>query len=210
MTTDYLYLGNFAPNEPQINNSRFIALALKPIHEREIEHNILNSFPFPDHTFTKVQSQDVFEHLPKESLPKVLDEIYRVLAPNGVFRLSVPDYRHPLLMSRSFYDYKGNIIGDVLMGATAHLNLSTNSMEAKFISGPDNHLWFPTYELILELILDSKIRFSREIIFHQCFKSRDEIVLGEIPDLEMPVIRSYPNDKRSHGQPISIVVDFYR
>ncbi len=210
MKEDYLYLGNFAPGEPQINNPRFIALALSPIHPREIEHNLLNPFPFPDETFSKIQSQDVFEHLPKDSVSKVLDEIYRVLAPNGVFRLSVPDYRHPLLMSRSIYDYKGHIVGDVLMGASLQLNQLTNSVEAKFLDGPDNHLWFPTYELIMELILDSRIRNSTEIIFHQCFKSHDEIKLEIIPDLDMPVSRSFPVDKRSNGQPISIVVDFYR
>lgn len=52
---------------------------------------------FPDANFDVVTCLDVIEHLPGHRVKKVIDEIYRVLKPEGVFIISVPSKRMPLV-----------------------------------------------------------------------------------------------------------------
>jgi SAM-dependent methyltransferase len=204
----YLYFGNLGRAERQFQIPNFVGLALVPSHDREIAHNALDALPFSDDSIPKIQSQDVFEHLPFERLPFVMDEIYRVLKPGGVFRLSVPDYRSPLLKKRSIYDDRGKVIGDLMMGASAKYNAANGTTKVNFTEDGNAHLWFPKYELILELIVKSNIRKCNRIKFHQCFLDDETFLSDPIPQDEMFVIRSIPNDMRSNGMPISIVTDF--
>ena len=67
--------------------------------------------------------------------------------PGGIFRLSVPDYRSPLLRRRSVYDQNGCIIGDMMMGASFHYDVASQSAKAKFTQNGDAHIWFPTTKL---------------------------------------------------------------
>lgn len=46
-----------------------------------------------DNSVDIYQSEDVFEHIEYQTIPSIFNEIYRVLKPNGLFRLSMPDYR---------------------------------------------------------------------------------------------------------------------
>jgi len=210
MEDKYLYFGELEQNERQFQVPNFIGLALHPRHEREITHNALDVLPFPDGSVLKIQSQDVFEHLPFERLPFVFDEIYRVLKLGGTFRLSLPDYRSPLLKRRSIYDDKGRVIGDLMMGATALYDNATAEAKVKFTTDGNSHIWFPRYELILDLIIKSNIRKSNRIKFYQCFLDDENFLSESIPENEMFVMRSVPNDMRSGGKPISIVVDFVK
>lgn len=215
----YLYYGNLGTNERQFQINEFLGLALYPKHDREIYHNALDILPFEDQSIEKIQSQDVFEHLPKNSISKIFDEIYRVLAVGGIFRLSVPDYRCPLLKNRSVYNANGDIIGDLMMGATVSYDWENaqssrwnpkNPIKISFSQDGNSHLWFPKYELILDLIIQSKIRFCEKIVFYQYFIDDNNFVCNDIPENEMYVIRCSPNDSRSNGKPISIVVDFFK
>jgi SAM-dependent methyltransferase len=206
----YLYFGNLGKNERQFSISNYIGLALHPSHDREIRHNALDPLPFEDNLILKIQSQDVFEHLPYDSIPCVLDEIYRVLRHGGIFRLSVPDYRAELLKRRSVYDHKGNVIGDTMMGAHVSYDAQNKILKTDFSRDGNAHLWFPKYELLLDLIIKSKIRFCKDIVFYQYYINDDRYVCEPIPENEMYVLRCSPNDARSNGKPISIVVDFIK
>ncbi|PWB89535.1 hypothetical protein C5688_14825 [Methylocystis sp. MitZ-2018] len=204
----YLYFGALGRAERQFQIPNFVGLALSPSHDRELKHNALDALPFLDSSIPKIQSQDVFEHLPFERLPFVLDEVYRVLKPGGVFRLSVPDYRSPLLKRRSIFDDKGRVIGDLMMGASAKYDASNGTTKISLLQDGNAHVWFPRYELILELIVKSNIRKCDEIKFYQCFLDSETVLREPIPEEEMFVIRSLPHDMRSDGMPASIVVDF--
>jgi hypothetical protein len=152
----------------------------------------------------------VFEHLPFGRVSFVLDEVYRVLRTGGTFRMSMPDYRSPLLKRRSVYNTKGDVIGDLMMGAQIFYDPTRTAAAVKFRTDGHAHLWFPRYELVLDLIIRSNIRKSSEIIFYQYFINDDSYVAHDIPDNEMPVMRSLPHDQRADGKPISIVVDFVK
>ena len=205
----YLYYGSLGPQERQYQIPNFLGLALHPAHDREMAHDAVAALPFEDASIAKVQAQDVFEHLPFEKLPFVLDEIHRVLKPGGVFRLSVPDYRSPVLKRRSVYDHRGRVTGDLMMGATPYFDATTGDARMRFSEDGDAHVWFPRYELVTHLILKSEIRKSA-INFYQAFLD-DQTFLGEpIPDDEMFVQRALPHDRRSGGMPVSIVVDFVK
>ena len=143
----YLYFGSLGPHERQYQVPNFIGLALEPQHDREIRHDATAALPFESNAIAKVQSQDVFEHLPFEKVPFVLDEVYRVLKPGGVFRLSVPDYRSPVLKRRSVYDWRGRVTGDLLMGATTYFDNTTGDARVRFSEDGHAHIWFPRYEL---------------------------------------------------------------
>lgn len=205
----YLYFGSLGPQERQYRIPNFTGLALKPAHDREIAHNAVDPLPFADGSIAKVQAQDVFEHLPFERVPQVMDEVWRVLKPGGVFRLSVPDYRSPVLERRSVYDFRGRVIGDLMMGASPYFDGASGDARVRFSEDGEAHLWFPRYELVTHLILKSQLR-KAEIKFYQCFLDDHSFLCEPVPENEMFVQRAAPHDRRAGGQPVSIVADFFK
>jgi len=205
----YLYFGSLGLHERQYQIANFIGLALQPAHDREIQHNFTDPLPFADGSIAKIQAQDVLEHVAFEKVPAILDEIYRVLRPGGIFRLSVPDYRSPVLKRRSIYDARGRVIGDLLMGATSYLDQTTGDARVRFSEDGDAHLWFPRYELITHLVLKSEIR-KAAIHFYQAFLDDHSYLCEPVPENEMFVQRAAPHDRRAGGAPISIIADFVK
>ncbi len=205
----YLYFGSLGVDEPQFANSRFIALALRSKGSRQIAHDLCDPLPCAEGTIPKIQSQDVFEHLPYERIPRVLDEVFRVLTPGGVFRLSVPDYRSPLLQHRSVYDESGQVIADLMMGGSVSYSESTGR-KVVFAPGGNSHLWFPLFETVQALIARSEISRCATIRFFHYWKTTTEYVCEPFPEDEMVVLRAPPRDMRAGGKPISIVADFIK
>ncbi len=60
-------------------------------HEGVIEHNLLQGIPFEDNTFDLVYHSHVLEHFSKEDGETLISECFRVLKPNGVLRIAIPD-----------------------------------------------------------------------------------------------------------------------
>jgi predicted SAM-dependent methyltransferase len=54
-------------------------------------HDLRNGIPFPDEDFDVVYHSHLLEHIPRSSVPHLLEECYRVLKPNGMIRVAVPD-----------------------------------------------------------------------------------------------------------------------
>lgn len=73
--------------------------------EKKSADIFLNPIPYPDSTFDSVSAFDVLEHVPRyvvrandtPMLPfiNLMNEIYRVLKPGGLFIASTPAYPHP-------------------------------------------------------------------------------------------------------------------
>ena len=205
----YLYFGSLGPHERQYRIPNFTGLALHPAHDREIQHDLAAALPYSDGSIAKIQAQDVLEHLAFEKVPFVLDEIYRVLKPGGTFRLSVPDYRSPVLKRRSIYDARGRVTGDLMMGATSYYDPATGDARVQFSEDGDAHVWFPRYELVTHLVLKSEIRKAK-IHFYQAFLDDHTYLCEPVPEDEMFVQRAAPHDKRAGGAPVSIVADFVK
>lgn len=64
---------------------------MKYISEDVIQANILNGIPFPDKFFDVVYHSQVLEHIPKEKAQDFIKECFRVLKPDGIIRVVVPD-----------------------------------------------------------------------------------------------------------------------
>jgi SAM-dependent methyltransferase len=205
----YLYFGSLGADEPQFANPKFTALALRSRGRRQIAHDLCDPLPCADSTIPKIQSQDVFEHIPYERLPGILDEVFRVLTPGGLFRMSVPDYRSPLLRARSVFDEHGQVIADLMMGGSVSYSASKGRQVA-FAPGGVSHLWFPVLESVQALVRRSNIQNCRTIRFHHYWKSATEYICESFPDDELTVLRVPPRDMRADGKPISIVADFIK
>ncbi|WP_431304492.1 class I SAM-dependent methyltransferase [Sediminicoccus sp. BL-A-41-H5] len=206
----YLYFGNLPKDERQYASGLFIGLALEPLHEREIRHDARDPLPVPDNSVERIQSQDVFEHIPYDALPPILDEIMRVLVPGGRFRLSLPDYNSPFLLSRCVFDEEGRILCDLRMGGSVRFDRKGRGRLVEFAEGGNAHLWFPTYPSLYALIQRSTLRHCRQIQWWQGFQDRTTALVLDIPEYDMWVKRAAPHDRRAGGKPVSLVVDFVK
>lgn len=205
-----LYHGNLGRQEKQFkNSSNFVGLCLYPTHNREIAHDITRPLPIPENSIAGFQSQDVLEHLPYDLAIEALNEVYRCLKPGGFFRLSLPDYNSPLLLKRTVFDHKGNPIADLAMGGRVRVKDINSSIEVSFAGPPGfAHLWFPTYDLVKELINKSEIQNCTRIRYVHYWIDRNRYHMEELTRPIFHVTRRPPIDMRADGQPISIIVDF--
>ncbi|RNJ61508.1 MAG: class I SAM-dependent methyltransferase [Porphyrobacter sp. IPPAS B-1204] len=205
----FVYFGNLFPHEPQYESGQFVGLALTPRFDRDIPHDARANLPFADDSVAGFQSQDVFEHVEREKIPAIFDDIYRCMRPGAVFRLSLPDYNSPLLRRRSVYDHQGNVLYDVAMGGALKAQMS-GGIETVLPAGGDVHLWFPTYHELLALVIASDIRRCHKIAFHHHWVTPHSYVMHDFDQSVMPVSRTPPKDMRADGKPVSIVVDFIK
>lgn len=56
-----------------------------------LAHNLLQGIPFDDNIFEVVYHSHVLEHFNKIDGQKLIEECYRVLKPNGIIRIAIPD-----------------------------------------------------------------------------------------------------------------------
>lgn len=164
---------------------------------RDIPHDVGEPMPIAS-VLDIYQSEDVFEHLPYESIPAVFDHIHDALKPGGLFRLSLPDYRTDIYRNRCVLD--GNtIVFDPGGGG----RLIDGSVEG------GGHLWFPTFESVTAAIRQSKF---------ECY----DILEGYAPDggrIMKPVDyalgyiqRTSTHDPRVRDdpRPLSIIIDMVK
>jgi predicted SAM-dependent methyltransferase len=82
----YLNLGCGTQFSPQWTNVDFSKTG-----DGVVVHNLLEGIPFGDNTFEVVYHSHVLEHFTKDDAIKYIAECYRVLKPNGIIRIAVPD-----------------------------------------------------------------------------------------------------------------------
>jgi cephalosporin hydroxylase/predicted SAM-dependent methyltransferase len=69
----------------------WLNLDVVPVDPAVIAHDLLDPLPLDDATCSVVYHSHALEHLPKDRAPDILAECYRVLAPDGILRIAVPD-----------------------------------------------------------------------------------------------------------------------
>ena len=204
----FIYHGNLSPEA--LSDPRFIGLALYPQNLREIKCNLNNRIPLPDNCIDAFQSEDVIEHIETDKTIFCLNEVYRILKPNSFCRISLPDYYSFNQKRRSIYDYEGNILGDVALGAVPFFY--NNQLKIKHTNPDgDNHFWFPTVDNVKDLISKSDLsKCSTMKIVHANIKNSKPI-LNEIENFKTFYVRRCPPiDMRSNGDPVSIIIDFIK
>ena len=137
----FLYCGDIVKQRRDYTNTPFIGLSLHRDNQYHIQHDMTLPIPLKDNTVDIVQSEDVMEHIEYSMLKKSIDEIFRVLKPGGLFRLSMPDYKCDVLYNRSEKDCNGNIIFDSGGGGRY------DRINKKVITG--GHVWFPVFNSVI-------------------------------------------------------------
>jgi predicted SAM-dependent methyltransferase len=190
-----LYAGDI-PERPEYDG--WIGLSLTKSDHRHILHDITTPFQMADNSVDAFQTEDVLEHIQYEKLPTVLNEIFRVLKPGALYRLSVPDYGCDVLRERSVKDVHGNIIFDPGGGGTPE---------------DPGHLWFPRIESVYRML--EKTRFHTEgrmDFLHYWDMNRPTFVMRPIDYSKGFVKRTPDHDERVKApyRPMSIVIDLYK
>ncbi|MBD2605362.1 methyltransferase domain-containing protein [Scytonema hofmannii FACHB-248] len=83
---DYLNLGCGDRYHPDWTNVDIVSTG-----GSVIAHDLTQGIPFPNASFDLVYHSHVLEHIPKTEAESFLKECYRVLRPQGVLRVVVPD-----------------------------------------------------------------------------------------------------------------------
>ncbi|OKH33588.1 methyltransferase type 11 [[Phormidium ambiguum] IAM M-71] len=83
---NYLNVGCGYRFHPDWTNIDFVSTG-----QGVIAHNLTQGIPFPDSSFDVIYNSHFLEHLPKAEAEPFLKECYRVLRPQGVLRIVVPD-----------------------------------------------------------------------------------------------------------------------
>lgn len=82
----YLNLGCGLTFHKDWTNIDFISTS-----EQVLAHNLLQGIPEPNNSFEVVYHSHVLEHFPKAKAIEFIKECHRVLKPNGILRIAIPD-----------------------------------------------------------------------------------------------------------------------
>jgi predicted SAM-dependent methyltransferase len=169
---------------------------------RNIKHDLAEPFPIPDDSVDVFQSEDVFEHIEVTKMVPIFNEIHRVLRPEGLFRLSLPDYHFPLNIERSRKDSSGRIVFDPGGGG--------QFVDGRVIGG--GHVWFPTIEIVRDLFRQSAFGAGGNVKLLQYNNGDGTFELQSIDYSLGHVQRTPDHDDRASKppRPISIVVDAFK
>lgn len=191
----------YAGDLPLDNNHypcNFIGLSLNRSDHTHVQHDITDPIPLPDNSVDLFQSEDVFEHISYDKLLSVLNDIFRILKPGGLLRLSLPDYGCDVLRERSIKDAAGNIVFNPGGGGT-----------------PDNpgHVWFPRLSNVRQLLSKTKFNSHGTIDFLHYWNMDDSTFVTRPIDYSKGYVRRTPDfDARvkTPYRPMSIVVDLVK
>lgn len=196
----YLYAGDLSETLLENEDNKFVGLSIQKTDSNHISFDITNKFPLKDNSVDVFCAEDVMEHIEYKKQINIFNEIYRILKPNGVFRLAVPDYRCDILLDRTIKNKKGELKFDPGGGG------DYSKLRRKVING--GHVWFPIYESVKE-IFDNSLFNKTKVNFLHFYQANGKGVLNEIDYTICFIKRTPDNDLRvaNPRRPMSIVVD---
>lgn len=177
-------------------------LHLGPPSKRNLVHDVSVPLPIADNTIDSFMAEDVLEYPPYEALPAILNEIYRVLKPGGLFRMSVPDFRNPLYVARSVKAADGTILFDPVGGG--------RFVDGQVVDG--GITWFPVHESVKAAFDASRFGRDGRVEFLHYTDAKGVSVLKEIDHSLGPIRRTPDFDPRARNprRSLSIVVDAFK
>lgn len=175
----------------------WIGLSITKGDDRHIFHDLTKPFPIPDNSVDAFQAEDVLEHISYDQLLPVMNEIFRVLKPNALFRLSVPDYGCDVLRERSVKDSAGKLVFDPGGGGTPEY---------------PGHVWFPRIDAVRELINRSLFAKYGHIEYLHYYNMDGSFVVKPVDYSKGHVDRTPDFDERvkSPYRPMSMVIDLVK
>ena len=162
-----------------------------PAEKYNIKHDLTKKHNIPDNCVDIYQSEDVFEHIEYDLLENTINDIFRILKPGGLLRISIPDYNQKSMIERCIKNKNGEIIFDPSGGGKYE--------NGKVIDG--GHVWFPTIDNVK--ILLEKTNF-KNINYLSYYKNNNHYH-AEI-DFNLGYIKRSPKFSSKH----SIIIDLYK
>ncbi|MDX2479602.1 MAG: methyltransferase domain-containing protein [Desulfuromusa sp.] len=197
----YLYAGDVGTHTKN-GPVPFIGMSLNKSDRRHIKHDVRQAIPLPDNSVSIYQSEDVFEHLEYNEVLAIVNEVFRVLQPGGLFRFSLPDYRCDVLESRSLKDKEGKIAFDPGGGGRLY--------KGRVVDG--GHLWFPTYESVAAVMNQSDFAIHGKINFLHYYDKDSNSITKKIDHSKGIISRTPDYDERVQAprRAMSIVIDAHK
>jgi len=198
--TRQLYAGKLRRGLPQYSTH----FGITPFYAstRNIHQDVTLPFRIPDDCVDAFQSEDVFEHIDYAKLASVFKEIYRVLVPGGLFRLSLPDYNFDLYAERCQRGLNGEFVFDPSGGGRL--------VDGTVVDG--GHVWFPTIDSVKRLFSHSPFGLGINVHLLQYNNPDGTFQMSPI-DYSLGNIQRTPDHDvrvRDRPRPISIVVDAFK
>lgn len=85
---------NLACGDFYLSDPEWVNLDWYPHSKRVQKANLLEPLPFQDNQFDVVYTSHFVEHIPRSKVSEFLSECHRVLKPNGIIRIVVPDFEN--------------------------------------------------------------------------------------------------------------------
>lgn len=189
-----LYAGDIM-DDVHLSKENLYGLSIATNDDKHILHDITRPYPLPDNCITSYESECVFELIGEENVINALNEIYRILKPGGLLRITVPDYYSPYLRMRSMKTHDGRILYDA--GETYAIKYGKDGL----VGGS---IWFTNYDVMMEKL--KKTRFSRYDWL--CYYSEDGLLHKKNIDMSKGYNRRVGNN--SDEDIYCIVVDCYK
>lgn len=186
-----LYAGDIC-DEVHMSEPNLYGLSINKADSRHILHDITERYPLPDNSIYAYQAEDVLEHIEISKLTDTINEVFRILKNQGLFRICLPDYFSPYLRNISMKNKSGNIIFDPTGGGNYDENGVSNG----------GHIWFPNYLNVHDLLT----RTMFEKIDFLCYHTQR----GELIKKEIDFTKGYVNRIANKQNIYSIVVDCYK
>lgn len=190
-----LYAGDIA-DDVHMAKSDLYGLSINQADSKHILHDITHKYPLPDNSIYSYQAEDVLEHIEFGKLVDVINEIYRILQPEGLFRICLPDYNSSHLSDISMRDKDGKIVFDPTGGGSFGVNGVENT----------GHVWFPNYIIVRDLL--EKTKFDR--IDFLCYHTESGELIKKDIDFSKGYINRLPKADEINKPVYSIIVDCYK
>ena len=187
-----LYAGDIC-DAVHLNEKNLYGLSINKADERHIYHNIMEKYPLPDGCISRYELEEVLEYIPRELQKSTLNEICRILKPESLCRITIPDFNSPYLRERTMMSKDGKFMFDAGAGG----NYNENGIE-------NGNIYFPTYEDFNEIL--KRTDFSS--IDWLCYYTSDGVLHKKYIDMS----KGYNNRVKNGTDEnvYSMVVDCYK
>ena len=137
-----------------------------------------SKFPFESNSFNKAYSEHLIEHLNVDKVQHFLEEVFRIIEPGGVLRLTCPDFdkyaKAYVNEDKTFYD---RVMANLAWKRETHPDLTwvlrsnAGAVVASILKDYFNHKWMYDYKTLESCLLE--VGFSK-VIRQDFQKSLDE------------------------------------